>query len=357
MSMGGFTELRELFLRPAAAPVLLLVPLAWVAWRRSDRSRARLLAGVLGPRARALASELSLRRRRLGRALAVAGLALACVALLQPAWGEVAGEPPRSDILVCLDVSRSMLARDSIPASESGRPRTRLESARAEIRALCERARGERLGLIAFAGEARLLVPFTADTEAFQELLELAEPESVERGGTDLGAALERALDVFETQALEKGTVLLVTDGEDHELRGLRAAERCRERGLSVHCLGLGSALGSKIPLTAELATEEARAAGEAFLSDRSGRQVISAMDPASLRALAEAGAGTFVEAGAEARALVRLYEERILPAATRAPAHVPGEPLLRRENRFQWPLLAAFVLWILELCLTDRRR
>jgi Ca-activated chloride channel family protein len=240
------------------------------------------------------------------------------------------------DILVCLDVSQSMLARDLPPS--------RLARARHEISALAERAAGDRLGLVVFAGEARLAVPLTRDRESFRELVGLADPLAVERGGTDLGAALGTALEALRGQTGEHEVVLLLTDGEDHEGRGLRVARTCRDRNVTVHAVGFGSELGAKIPIAGE--------GGEEFLRDRSGADVVTRMNATTLRRIAEATGGEYVDV--HARTLPELYEQRILPMARKL---FETEERRAKENRFQWPLLAAFLLWILELCLGDRRR
>ncbi len=324
---------------PAAAPLVLLAPLVALGLWALDRARARRLSRAVGPRFLELAEDLSRGERCLGRALASAGILLAAVAAMQPLWGVGGGriEQRGIDIVVCLDVSRSMLARDVPPS--------RLERARREIHDLSRGARGDRLALVVFAGEARAAVPLTHDMESFAELALLAGPESVERGGTDLGAALETAL---ETLGEESGhrVVLLITDGEDHAKRALRAAEICKERKITVHSVGFGSTLGSKIAVEQQ--------GGEAFLRDRSGEEIVSTMDSARLREIAETTGGAFVDAGAAPRPLVELYEERIdsLPRTPFEAGERSG-----RENRFQWPLLAAFAAWILELCLTHRKR
>jgi len=331
---------RDLFACPAALPILGLVPIVWLALFAVDRARARRLARVVGPRAAALTPELSLGHRRMRRSLATAAVLLALLAILQPLWGLGARsvEQRGVDILVCLDVSRSMLARDLPPS--------RLLNARREIRSLAETARGDRLGLIAFAGEARLVAPLTQDLGSFEELVEQADALSVKRGGTNLGAALATARETLQDTSGEHEVVLLLTDGEDLEQHGLREAEKLREQNITVHCVGFGSALGSKIAVEAE--------SGETFLRDRSGEEVVSAMDPASLRQIAAATGGTFVDASATPRPLVDLYQKRILPMARKALA---AEERRERTNRFQWPLFAAVLLWMLELGLSDRKR
>ena len=327
------------FLRPEAWPVLLLVPAAGFLLWRLDLRRLRRALLVFGARAPRLASGPTAGRLRLRLALSVGALLLAALAVLEPAWGEGSrtAEQRGVDILVCLDVSRSMLARDIAPS--------RLGAAQREIRALAETVTGDRLGLVVFAGDARLMAPLTQDRDTFAALVDLADPEAVGVGGTDLGAALTAALEALAGATGDHEVVLLLTDGEDLEGRGARVAQTCREAGITVHCIGFGSPRGAKITLGGE--------GGESFLRDGTGRDVVSAMDPASLRRIAEVTGGTFVEAGGAGRPLVDLHEDRILPMARKA---LETEGTLERENRFQWVLLPAFLLWVTGLALSDRR-
>lgn len=330
---------RDLFAWPEALPILVLVPLAWLLLRFLDHSRSKRLERELGPRAPRLAAELSEGRRRMKRRLILTGFLLILISMLQPMWGEGLRKIKQRgiDILVCLDVSRSMLARDLTPS--------RLKRAQHEIRTLAERVQGDRLGLVVFAGEARLNVPLTQDMHSFADLVDLACPLSVRRGGTDLGAALETAIEALDGQNEDDKAVLLLTDGEDLEQRGLSVAEKCRDRKITVHCVGFGSARGSKITVEEE--------GGEVFLRDRSGNEIVSAMDSSSLRRIAETTGGDFVDAGARPMPLLKLYEKRILGKAGKS-LDVRGSR--ERKNRFQWPLLAAFMLLVLKLCMTDRK-
>ncbi len=335
----------EVFGHAEAWPWLAAAPLAWLGLLLLDRARARRLARLAGPRVRALTDGGSARSRAVGRALLATGILAAVVAALEPLGGDVEESVERRgvDLVVCLDVSRSMLARDVDP--------DRLTAAKREVRALAERARGDRLGLVVFAGEARLAVPLTTDASSFAGLVDLADPGDVARGGTDLGAALAAALRAFDGAGARRGAVLLATDGEDHEGRGLAAARLCRERGIVVHAAGFGTATGGKVP---EPPTGPG-AGGAAFLRDpRSGGDVVTHRDDAGLARLAEAGGGAFVDAAAVARPLVALYDDRVTAMEREVYA---GETRARRENRFQFPLAAAFLLWVLDLALTGRRR
>jgi Ca-activated chloride channel family protein len=323
----------EYFLAPGSWPALLVLPLlALLIWKTV---RGRRLTRAVGPRLSILARDWSVPRRRTRRLLFLAATALAILALLQPVWGESSRDEDNLgvDVLVCLDVSRSMLAQDLAPS--------RLERAKNEIAALADRSRSDRLGLVVFAGEARLSVPLTQDRASFKELLELADPYSVERGGTDLGAALSLALEALRGQTGEHETVVLLTDGEDLTGEGLRVAEQAAQRGITLHCVGLGTALGAKIPHNG------------GFLRDRSGAEVVSSLDPTTLRRIAEATGGEYLDAQDRPDALIDLYESRVLPMARKT---FEAEERRARDNRYQWPLLAAFLIWIVELCLGDRK-
>jgi Ca-activated chloride channel family protein len=333
-------SLLDFFALPEAALLLLLVPALWLLLHRLDLGRTRRLSTAIGSGSDRLLSEFSNKERRSRRRLMGLGFIAAVLAVMQPLWGVDFRkyEQRGVDILICLDVSRSMLARDLPP--------NRLGAAHAQIRALSEVVSGDRLGLVAFAGEAKLQVPLTKDMPSLAEMAEATDDISVEIGGTDLGAALEVALAGLEGASGDHETILLISDGEDLEERGLRAAELCRQRNITVHCLGLGSALGSKITLE-----EGGR---QSFLRTDAGEEVVSALDASGLKRIAESTGGLYLDASNRESALVDLYQQRILPMARKA---FEAEERSERQNRFQWPLLLAFLFWMLEFRLTERRK
>jgi len=263
-------------------------------------------------------------------------LGLMVLALAQPHLGEGFEEVDQRgvDLVVCLDVSRSMRARDMVP--------DRLGHAQTLLQNLVNQARGDRLALVLFAGDARLVVPLTRDTVAFMQQVKQADVHSVRQGGTHLAAALDVAVEALDGTSGEHEAILLMTDGEDLQGTGLEAAARCRSRGLMVHCVGLGSPVGSKITLV-----ENHRSR---FLTDDQGDDVISSMNPATLRRLAEATQGEFVDANQSARPLVDLYRQSIRPMTQKT---FESQSLQQRKNRFQWPLAAAMLV----LCGSGVRR
>jgi len=325
------------WLRPELWPWLLALPVAAALVWWLERRRTRAVADTIGPRVGLLSSSGGEPRRVVPF---VCGLLFALIAVLQPAWGEGSRtvEERGVDLIVCLDVSRSMLARDDRP--------DRLGRAQSEIDALAQRAQGDRMGLVLFAGEARLVVPLTRDRKSLAAMAALATPLSVATGGSDMGAALLTALGALAGATGEHESILLLTDGEDLEQTGLRAAKACEKRGITVHAIGLGSRLGAKIPLESE--------GGEAYLLDASVMEVVTAMNPAGLRRIAEATGGTFLSSQDSKHPLVELYDDEVLPMARKTFA---SREKKERANRYQWPLLAAFLCWILDLWLGVRQR
>lgn len=339
--------------RPEALPALLLVPFAAALLWLLDRGRARALATLVGARVHALAAGHDPKRRRTRRIVFGGALFFACCAALQPVWGEDTGDEGQRgvDLVVCLDVSRSMLAKDVRPS--------RLGRAQREIRALADRARGDRVALVLFAGEARLAVPLTQDLGTLASVAELADPYVLRRGGTDLGAALAAADEALRGTTGAHEAVVLLTDGEDLAQKGLRAARRLADRGIAVHTVGLGSSRGAKIAVPADV-----KGGGETFLRDRAGGEIVTAMDAAGLHAIADATGGTFAETGRDEEsrdgaptALVDLYDRRIAPMTRKSFAETVRGGTNERGNRFQWALVPAFALLLLDLLLAEGRR
>lgn len=337
----------ELFAQPLWLLGLASVPFLAALLARVERRRERELEELLGPRAAVLCAERAPQRARRARHLGLLALACATLALAQPRFGrgsDATRDEPL-DLVVALDVSRSMLARDVPPS--------RLRHALGELAGLAERARGERLALILFAGEARLRVPLTRDLDAWLQLAEGAGPLSVGRGGSQPASALALAREVLEGRAAPAGrdapppaAVVLIADGDHGGERASIEARALVELGIPVWCLGIGTREGGKIPLD-----ERGR---EGFFTDRGGNEVIVRLERGELERIARAGGGRFVSARADAGTLAELYETDLRPAARRAAARSARER--DRPARFQVPLLAALVLGMLVLR-TDVRR
>jgi Ca-activated chloride channel family protein len=329
----------DAFLHSGAWWLLLAAPVVFGLLLWLGRLRARAGEALIGDHVLSLALGRSEKRRSLKRAAFALATLLGLAALLGPAWGNaMAAQGQRGvDLVVCLDVSRSMLARDQSPS--------RLAAAQDQIAALADRAGGDRMALVLFAGDAELAVPLTRDVASLVQIADESGPLSILRGGTDLGAALDVALTALGDATGEHEAILVLTDGEDVEERGLEVAGRAAARGIAVHCVGVGSRLGSKI------AVDDGN--GETFVRDAVGNEVVSVMDEVGLGRVAEATGGVFRAAVDAPASLVAVYEDEIVPMARKA---FEEEERNERENRYQWPLAAALGLLLFDLALPDRR-
>lgn len=330
------------FLRPQAAPLLAvaLLVLALGLWslarRRAERER------LVAPRRQAQFFErYSEGRARLRVALAAGAAFFTALALSGPVRGWTVREVQRKglDLVVCIDTSRSMLVRDLRP--------DRLERARREVAGLLERLRGDRVALIAFAGDAREVAPLTHDRTTLRALLETLTPEDNEQGGTDLGAALQRALSMFDGRSGAHEAIVVLTDGEDLEGQGLEIARTAAERGIRVFVVGMGTPEGGKIPVL----RPDGR---EGFLTDSQGNEVISALHGESLAEIAAATGGEYLSTAQSVTPLEELYEKRV--------TRLEGVELGSGEewvphDRFQWALALAAACMLGELGLRERAR
>jgi Ca-activated chloride channel homolog len=320
--------------REAWWPALLAMPLVWaLLWALFDRTRTAA--------ARYGATPTGSIGKPMWRSLRTSALLLlGLLAWMDPRLGDEPVQVERRglDLIFCLDTSRSMLAGDQQP--------NRLGRAIQDIRAvLPELQGGDRVGLVVFAGQARLWIPLTHDTDSFRGLLDEVDTDAVRTGGTDIAAALRRALELADPDNVKTTVVVLMTDGEDLAGAGQQAATELKDKGLVVFTLGYGSALGSKITV--------ANAGAEGFLKDKDGAEVVSRMDPESLRAVAAVTGGRFYRAESLALPLNQLYHAQLQPMQKRA--YDAGEET-GKQARYQWVLLPLLVLLLWEIAMAGGR-
>ena len=210
------------------------------------------------------------------------GLMLLFLAAAGPQCGERTEIVKRAgiDLVIALDASTSMLARDVKPS--------RLERAKAEVSALLDRLKGDRIGLVVFAGEAFAQCPLTTDYSAARLFLRAVDPSSMPQQGTAIAAALLEARRVLEGGGRGNAAraVLLITDGEDQQGDALQAATDLAEAGIRVYTVAVGTEAGEPIPLT----DKDGNVAG--YKKDREGKTVLTRTDVAGLRELSSRGNG-----------------------------------------------------------------
>lgn len=326
-----------LWLLAGAVPLLALLA-AW-SWRRRCELVARFVPARLQQR---LAPGISRGRYAARHALWLAGLAGLLLALARPRLGvtDVEARQRGLDVLVAIDVSRSMLAEDD------GAGVTRLARARLAAMDLVRAGAADRFGLIAFAGTAFLQSPLTFDDEAFRQGLEALSPDILPQGGTALGPAIRTALSAADRREGNVGALVIFTDGENHETGVEEAAAAAAKAGLRIFTVGVGSARGEVIQLRdAEGNTT--------YLKDAAGNVVKSALNEPMLQQIAETTRGFYLPLQGP-RPMATLYERGLAPL----PRLDAGRRTFRQfHERFQWPLAAALLLLAAELLLPDQRR
>lgn len=258
---------------------LFLVPVYWLgvwAYRRWQiNARKKLADAHLLPVVEEPVSKAKPWIKWLLQGLALAFLALA---LANPQYGTQNQKVERkgSDLVFALDVSRSMLCEDLAPS--------RLQYAKQLISSALSNLGGERVGLVVYAGSAYPQLPLTTDYGAARMMLQTADPDMVSAQGTAMAQALETALELFDQNTEQGKTLVVISDGEDHEAGWESTMEQLAAAGIQVHTLGVGTPAGGPIPL-----------GGGSFKKDRKGEVVITTLSTDALKKMAATGGGEFL--------------------------------------------------------------
>ncbi len=321
---------------------LFLVPALGAFYWGSRQARKRALA-QFGDSAlvQKLSASLSRRRRTVKSVLILLSIGFLVLALARPQFGTRV-ETVRSegqDVMVVLDVSRSMLAEDVTP--------NRLERARLEIMRILQRLDGDRIGLVAFAGNAFVQSPLTIDYGAAALFLNAMDPGLIPIQGTNLGEALTVALDAFEEGTRGHRVLIVVTDGEDHEGEIEGVLERALDEGVQIHTVGIGSLEGGPIP--------DFTASGErsGFIRDDEGSVVTTRLNESTLERVAQATGGRYFPALGSGANLDPLIEE-ITGAEGR---ELEAREITQFDEQFQLFLGFAVLLLLVEGSIPERRR
>ncbi len=321
--------------------LLLILPLWWMLFfllRRRERLLGQLADLKVLP---VLAPERRADRVRTRAFLWLAAVALCGLALARPQWGFHWQEVKRRglDLLVVLDTSKSMLSQDIKP--------DRLQQAKWGIRDLLKKLKGDRVGLVAFAGSSFLECPLTIDYAAFLMTLEDVYVGIIPRGGTAISQALRTAIAGFEKSGEADRAIVLVTDGEDHEGNPLELVDELKAKNIRVYAVGVGTLEGELIPAE----TEDGHAG---FVKDPAGNVVKSALREDVLAQLALATGGTYVRSTPADFGLDRIFEKGIAELKRDEQESRMSKVF---EDRFGWFLGAALLLLAIEAVLSERSR
>lgn len=339
------------FLNPAWLAALAAIPVFYAGGRiLLGRRMNRFARFAEEPVWGRIAPELDWRLPRKKLFVWCCALAFLFAALARPQWGESEEvlKTTGLDIMLVVDVSGSMLTEDVVPS--------RMKKAQHFIRRFLERAAGDRVGLVAFAGNSVLLSPLTTDLDYVGETADTLTTDSVTAQGTDIGAGLETALKALErgaednsgkeTQAPVSRSIVLISDGEDNEDRINEIVAGLKKENLKIFVFGIGTEKGGPIPVR----DPEGQTVG--FKRDRAGKTVVSQFNPKSLEKLATDADGKFWRVTPSENELDDLAGE--LGALSRG--EFAEKKVTIRKERFQWPLAIALFLLFLELGLPSRR-
>ncbi len=273
--------------------------------------------------------------------LIIAVIFLIFLSLARPQWGTETEKktPSRKGlfILIMLDISRSMLAEDMKP--------NRLEKARHQISRLVNYLKGDKIGLLVFAGTSFLQCPLTTDYSAFRMYLDTINVNSVPVPGTNLPDALSRAIKAFPEVEKKYKVIILLTDGENHEGQIVHMAEQAKDEGIIIYTIGVGSPSGELIPL------RNAHGNTIGYKNDKDGNPVLSRLDEVTLEKIALQTGGKYYQATETEFELKKVYDD-ILKMERKK---IYGTQFSQQPNRFQWFLLPAILLFIIELFIKER--
>ena len=311
------------FVNPIFLVLTAIVPIAglWWAFLRARREKALQKITLNVPKSSVSGLQLG---------LVIAGLALSLFAAARPQWGRVTEKTvDRSrNVVVAIDVSRSMLAQDVRP--------NRLERAKADVADLIDSLDGDRCALVAFRRTGIAVCPLTTDHAYLRSALEQLSPESAPRGETDLGSAIRAALDALDPAADDHNAIILISDGGDLRGEALQNAEIAKKRGIPIFTVGIGDPKrGAAIP------SEDGR--GEQKFQ---GQPVKVKLEEAALKAIAEASKGRYVPlatAGTAETTLGAIYRRFLRQVA----AKEQNEEAERAAERYQIVLIPGLVLLI----------
>ena len=241
-------------------------------------------------------------------------------------------EAKGAEIMICLDVSNSMLSQDYSPS--------RLDRAKLAISRVVDKLQGDRIGLIIFAGTSFVQLPITTDYVSAKMFLGNIDTGSVPVQGTAIGDAILTAAKSFSAQSEKSRAIIVITDGENHEDDAVDAARQAAELGIKIYTVGVGSLRGQPIPINGEL------------LKDKDGNIVVSRLDEATLKQIADEGHGAYVHAGNEEFGLNPIIDDIKKMEAEKYNSIVFEE----YDELFMYFFAAALALLVLEMLIGERR-
>jgi len=258
------------------------------------------------------------------------------LAIINPKIGSKLNEAKTEgiEIVFCLDVSNSMLAEDLKP--------NRLSRAKRVIEKTIDQLHGDQIGIIVFAGDAYVQLPVTSDYSAAKLFLNTVTTDIVPVQGTAIGKALDLAFQSFDLESPAAKTIVVITDGENHEDDAVHSAKYAFDNGVIVNIIGMGTTAGAPIPVSKNN-----------FKKGKEGSVVISKLNPELISEVADAGGGLGIYANNNNNGTSLLIDS----FSKLQKAELDAKTFTDFEDRFQWFLLPALLLFGIELIMSNRSK
>ncbi len=325
------------FADPNCLYLLLLLPFLALFYIYSNYQKKRAITSFGDPDLMAsLMPDVSKYRSNVKFWLLFVAVGLFAVVLARPQFGSKLETIKREgvEVIIAVDISNSMLAQDVQPS--------RLQKAKRLIAQLVEKMDNDKIGLIIFAGSAYTQLPITSDYISAKMFLDAINPSLITRQGTDIGAAINLAIHGFTSQEGVGRTIIVITDGEDHEGGVVEALKMAADKGISVHVLGIGTPEGAPIP---------ADDMGN-YRHDRDGNVVITRLNEGMCQEIARAGSGIYVRVDNTNTAQKAISQE----IGKMAKAEVKTQVYTEFNEQFQAVTWIILLLLVVELLLLERK-
>lgn len=325
------------FAHPDYLYILLVVPILiglfyYSLYQKSKRLKKlgeKTLLATLMP-------EVSHWRPRVKFYLLLLSIVLAVFAMAGPQFGTKLQKVKRNgvELMIAVDVSNSMLAEDLSP--------NRMQRAKQLLSRLIDQSQNDKVGLLVFAGDAYVQMPMTTDVSSAKMFLNSINPGMVPIQGTAIGRAIKMSKGLFTTDVETGKSIIIITDGENHEDDAVEQAKLAFEQGVTVNVMGVGTPQGSPIPIEGT----------KSYRRDRQGNIVVTKLNESMCQEIAEAGNGTYVRADNSVTAVMSLRNE--LEKLTKTEM----DEMIYSEYNEQYAVIGwiVFVLLLLEVLLTERK-
>lgn len=327
---------------PVYLNLILLIPVIIAFFIFVSMQKKRKLA-IFGEMAliEKLSASRSIAKDRLRKILLIIAICFLVIALARPQIGAVLTMTKRYgvDILVALDVSKSMASQDIKPS--------RLEKAKLEVASLIDKLKGDRIGILTFAGDSFVQSPLTLDYSAAKMFLSIISVDMMPVPGTAIGDAIRTAQKSFIKKERKHKVLIIMTDGEDHGTDPVKIAREAKKEGIIIYTIGIGTAKGELIP---EL-DESGKAKG--YKKDKNNEFIMSKLDDVILQKIALVTDGKYYHATAGEFELDKILDD----IQKMEKKELSSRLFTKYEDRFQYFLGIALILLIVECLIGERKR